>query len=125
MLGPIKSDIQYESYLERAYELMQMELEPNSNNSDELEVLSILIENYETNNFPIDPPNPIEAIYFRLDQMNLDKSALNSILGSRSRTSEILTGKRKLSLTMIRNLNTKLKIPAEILIREYDLNHAS
>jgi HTH-type transcriptional regulator / antitoxin HigA len=124
MLRPIKSDKQYEEYLERAYELMQMDLKPDSKNSDELEVLSILIENYETENFPIDPPNPIDAIFFRLDQMNLDKSDLNKILGSRSRTSEILNGKRKLSLAMIRRLNAKLKIPAEILIRDYELEHA-
>jgi HTH-type transcriptional regulator / antitoxin HigA len=123
MLRPIKSDKQYEEYLERAYELMQMDLKPDSKNSDELEVLSILIENYETGNFPIDPPNPIDAIFFRLDQMNLDKSDLNKILGSRSRTSEILSGKRKLSLAMIRKLNAKLKIPAEILIRDYELEH--
>jgi HTH-type transcriptional regulator / antitoxin HigA len=124
MLRPIKSDKQHEEYLERAYELMQMDLKPDSKNSDELEVLSILIENYETENFPIDPPNPIDAIFFRLDQMNLDKSDLNKILGSRSRTSEILNGKRKLSLAMIRRLNAKLKIPAEILIRDYELAHA-
>ncbi len=123
MLRPIKSEEQYEEYLERAYELMQKELEPNSENSDELEVLSILIENFENANFPVSPPNPIEAIFFRLDQMNMDKSELNKILGSRSRTSEILSGKRKLSLAMIRKLNARLKIPAEVLIRDYELEH--
>ncbi len=124
MLKPIKNTEQYEEYLDRAYQLMQLELEPNSEKSDELEVLSILIENYEKTEFPIEPPHPIEAILFRLDQLGMKKSELNKILGSRSRTSEILSGKRKLSLTMIRKLNEKLKIPAEILIKDYQTEYA-
>ncbi len=119
MLSPIKNNSQYEDSLQRAYNLMQLELEPNSKESDELEILSILIENYESKQFPIEAPNPIDAILFRLDQMNMKKSELKSILGSRSRISEILNKKRKLSLSMIRKLNDNLKIPAEVLIQEY------
>jgi HTH-type transcriptional regulator/antitoxin HigA len=121
MLKPIKSKSQHEEYLLKAYELMQRDLRPNSKESDELELLSILIEAYEKENFPIDAPNPIDAILFRIEQLGMTKSELNRILGSRSRTSEILSGKRKLSLAMIRKLNEKLGIPAETLIQEYDL----
>jgi HTH-type transcriptional regulator/antitoxin HigA len=121
MLKPIKSKSQHEEYLLKAYELMQRDLRPNSKESDELELLSILIEAYEKENFPIDAPNPIDAILFRIEQLGMTKSELNRILGSRSRTSEILSGKRKLSLAMIRKLNEKLGIPAETLIQEYEL----
>ncbi|MBK8503183.1 MAG: transcriptional regulator [Saprospiraceae bacterium] len=124
MLRPIKSEEQYESYLEQAYRLMQMDLKPNSKEADDLELLSILIENYEKDHYPMDPPHPIEAILFRLDQMNMNKTELTKILGSRSRTSEILSGKRKLSLGMIRKLNELLGIPAEVLIRDYKVEHA-
>ena len=119
MLRPIKTEQQYEACLERAYKLMQKDLAPNSDESDELELLSMLIEKYEKEQHPIDPPHPVEAILFRLDQMNMKRSELTEILGSRSRTSEILSGKRKLSLGMIRKLNEKLNIPAEVLIRDY------
>jgi len=105
--------------LERVYELMQKNIQPDSADSDELEVLSILIKEYENENYPVPKPNPLEAIKFRLEQMNMSESELSKILGARSRKSEILSGKRKLSLSMIRKLNEKLKIPAEILIQEY------
>ena len=121
MLKPIKTDKQHELYLARTYELMQMDIEPNSQESDELEVLSILIEAYEKTNFPIGAPTPIEAILFRLDQLGLPKSELEKLLGSRSRASEILSGKRKLSIGMIRKLNQQLGIPAQILIQDYEM----
>ncbi len=119
MLKPIKNNTQYEDALERVYELMQKALEPGSEDSDELEVLSILIKEYENERFPIPKPHPIEAIKFRLDQLGISDSELSDILGARSRKSEIMSGKRKLSLSMIRKLNEKLQIPAEVLIREY------
>lgn len=121
MLKPIKNKLQYESALERAYELMQLDLVPDSELSDELEILSILIEKYEADHFPITPPHPVEAILFRLEQLNMKKSELKNVLGYRSRVSEILSGERKLSLKMIRALNEKFQIPAEILIREYEV----
>ena len=122
MIKPIKNKKQYKEYLVEAYNLMQLKLKPNSDESDKLELLSILIEQYEKENFPIDPPHPIEAILFRLDQMNMKKSELAKILGTRSRASEILNGKRKLSLSMIRKLNIELHIPAEVLIRDYKMS---
>lgn len=119
MLKPIKNSQQYEDALARAYALMQRDIKPDSKASDELEVLSILIREYENENFPVPKPNPIEAIKFRLDQLNMSEAELSEILGYRSRKSEILSGKRKLSLTMIRKLNEVLRIPAEVLIQTY------
>ena len=119
MIKPIKSKRQYETYLQKAYALMQKDLRPNSNESDEFELLTILIEAYEKQHYDISPPHPIEAILFRLDQLGMKKSQLKEILGHRSRINEILSGKRKLSLAMIRNLNAALQIPAEVLIKEY------
>ena len=121
MLRPIKSKEEHSIYLSRAYELMQLDLSPNSIESDELEVISILIEAYEKENFPIESPNPIEAILFRIEQLGMSSSELNKLLGSRSRTSEILNRKRKLSIGMIRKLHEKLGIPAQILIKDYEL----
>jgi HTH-type transcriptional regulator / antitoxin HigA len=119
MLKPIKSDKEHEEYLDRAYSLMQKDIKPDSEESDELELISILIEAYEKNVVRIDPPNPVEAILFRLYQLGMKKTDLNRILGSRSRVSEILLGKRRLSLNMIRKLNAQLGIPAQILIKDY------
>lgn len=123
MLRVIKSNEEHEEYLERAYDLMQQDLKVDSKESDELELLSILIEDYEKKIYPIESPNPIEAIKFRLDQLGLKRSELQRILGSRSRASEVLLGKRKLSLKMIRKLRKDLGIPADILIQDYELEH--
>jgi HTH-type transcriptional regulator/antitoxin HigA len=119
MLKPIKSNQQYEDALERVYTLMQKNVKPDSKESDELEVLSILIKEYENEHYRIAKPNPIEAIKFRLEQMNMSEAQLAEILGYRSRKSEILSGKRKLNLTMIRKLTETLHIPAEVLIQAY------
>ncbi|MDP2162337.1 MAG: transcriptional regulator [Flavobacterium sp.] len=119
MLRPIKNEQQYDKSLERIYELMQKDIEPDTKESDELEVLSILIKEYENEVHPMLQPNPLEAIRFRMDQMNISETELSKILGARSRKSEILSGKRKLSLAMIRRLKEKLNIPAEVLIQAY------
>ncbi len=125
MLKPIKSKREHENYLSRAYTLMQEDLKPNSKESDELEVISILIEAYEKENHPIEAPNPIEAILFRLEQYGMNRSELSKLLGSRSRASEILKGKRKLSLSMIRKLNEQLGISAQTLIQDYEIVNGS
>lgn len=119
MLKPIKNDVQYEDALARISELMQKDLKPESKESDELEVLSILVKEYELDHYPMPKPSPLEAIKFRLEQMGISEAQLSNILGYRSRKSEILSGKRKLSLTMIRKLNEVLHIPADVLIQAY------
>ena len=88
----------------------------DSKDGDEADLLTILIEKYENENYPIDAPDPIEAIKFRMEQMNLDKKDLAAIIGYKSRVSEILGRKRSLTLKMIRNLHDKLKIPYESLM---------
>lgn len=119
MLKPIKNEQQYEDILERVYMLMQKDIKADSKESDELEILSILVKTYEDEHYAVSAPNPLEAIKFRMEQMNISEAELSRILGARSRKSEILSGKRKLSLSMIRKLTEKLKIPAEVLIQAY------
>lgn len=119
MLKVIKTEQEYEAALERAYALMQKDIKLNSKDADELDLITLLIEHYEEAHYPILPPSPIEAIKFRLEQMGKSSSELSKILGARSRQSEILSGKRKLSLTMIRKLHEVLNIPAESLIGAY------
>lgn len=119
MLNPIRTKKDYKTALDRISLLMQKELKVNSEEYNELEIISILVENYENNKFNIEKPDPVEAIKFRLEQLNMNNSDLVKIIGSKSRTSEILNRKRKLSLSMIRSLNKKLNIPASSLISEY------
>ena len=119
MLKPIKTEREYDNALAHVYELMQTDIIEGSETSDELEILSLLIKEYELMHYPIPYPNPIEAIKFRMEQMNLSENELSDLLGTRSRKSEILSGKRKLSLSMIRKLTDILHIPAEVLIQAY------
>lgn len=118
-IKPIKNEEQYNDALARVYKLMQQDIKEDSSQSDELEVLSLLIKEYEQEHYPVPTPNPIEAIKFRMEQLGMSEVQLSDILGNRSRKSEILSGKRKLSLTMIRKLHEKLSIPAEVLIKPY------
>ena len=93
------------------------EAKPGTPEHDRLEVLVTLIEAYEAKHHPIPPPDPVEAILFRLDQLDLDRKDLERSIGSRARVSEVLGRRRGLSLSMIRRLHHDLGIPAEILIR--------
>jgi len=83
---------------------------------DEAELLAVLIEKYEDEHYPIEAPDPIEAIKFRMEQMDMDNNDLAKVIGYKSRVSEIFNRKRKLSLKMIKNLHEKLKIPYESLL---------
>jgi len=86
---------------------------------DEADILGLLIEKYEEEHYPIDAPDPIEAIKFRMEQMNMDNNDLAKVIGYKSRVSEIFNRKRKLNLRMIRNLHEKMKIPYESLFSDY------
>lgn len=90
-----------------------------TDNGDELEILSILIDRYENEHFPIGMPDPIEAIRFRMEQMGMKQKDLAKVMGFKSRVSEILNRKRKLTLDMIRKLNTTLHIPTDVLVQDY------
>ncbi len=118
MLKPIKNNSQYEDALERIYDLMHKDLKPGSSESDELEILSILVEDYENKKFPVDKPDPIEAINFRIDQLGMERKELVKYFGYSSRVSEIFSRKRKLSLKMIKKLHNELGIPASSLLGE-------
>ena len=116
-IKPIKTEDDYNQALERLEVIFDAKF--NSPEGDELEVLGILINQYENENFPIGLPDPIEAIKFRMEQMGYNQTDLANIVGLKSRASEILNRKRKLSLEMIRQLNEKLHIPTDVLIQAY------
>jgi len=118
-IKPIKNEADYDKALSRIESLM--DARPDSPEGDELDVLVTLVEKYEGQHYPIDAPNPIAAIRFRMDQYDLKDKDLIPYIGQSGRVSEILGFKRKLTLTMIRNLHSGLKIPTESLIQDYEL----
>ncbi len=113
----IKTENDYNQALERLEQIF--DAKKGTQEGDELELLGILIEQYEDEKFPIDLPDPIEAIKFRMEQMGYTQNDLAKIIGFKSRASEILNRKRKLSLEMIRQLHTSLNIPTDVLIQTY------
>ncbi len=112
----IKNEKEYQEALSEIEQLM--DAAPGSSEEERLEVLSILVEKYEKENYPIDLPDPIEAIKFRMEQEGLSHKDMQKYLGSQSKVSEVLNYKRPLSLPMIRSLNEGLGIPAEVLLHE-------
>ncbi len=118
-IQPIKSRKDYRLALDELYQLMDAPLDSDDYNS--AEILSILIEKYEEEHFPIESPDPIEAIKYLMEENDLNQTQLGEIIGGRSKASLILNRKRALSITMIRSLNERLKIPFEVLMKEYPL----
>jgi HTH-type transcriptional regulator/antitoxin HigA len=114
-IKPIRGEADYERALRRVEELWNSP--EGSAECDELDILATLIEAYEREHHPIDLPDPIEAIKFRLEQKGKDSRALIGVIGQRTRVYEVMRGKRPLSLKMIRNLHEEFDIPAEVLIR--------
>jgi len=114
-IKPIKNDRDYERALLRVEALW--DAKEGSRESDELDILATLIEAYEREYYPVDPPDPVEAIKFRLEQEGKDTRALIGVIGGRTRVYEVMRGKRSLSLNMIRKLHLKFGIPANVLIR--------
>jgi HTH-type transcriptional regulator/antitoxin HigA len=115
----IKNEEQYKTYLNRMNEIFHAE--EGTPEGEELDLLALVLEKYEDEHYPIDAPDPIEAIRFMMEQMGLDDNDLGKILSSRSRASEILNRKRKLSIAHIRKLTEHLKISADVLIKDYEL----
>jgi len=113
----IKTEEDYNLALKKFEEVFQAPID--SKEGDTAELLALLIESYEEKHYPIDAPDPIEAVKFRMEQMEMTKTDLAGIIGYKSRVSEIFNGKRKLTLSMIRNLHDKLNIPYESLMAEY------
>src|ERR1700733_11252984 len=112
---PIRSKRDYDSALKEVERLWGAAT--GTRDGDRLDVLVTLIEAYEEAHYPIDPPDPIEAIKFRMEQQGLTRRDLEDIIGTRTRIAEVLSRKRGLSIAMIRRLNERLGISAEVLIR--------
>ena len=121
-IKPIKNEQDYTNSLSLIESLMSAK--PNTLEMDELEVLTTLVEAYEEKFYNIDAPDPIEAIKFRMEQEGLKQKDLVAIVGSKSRVSEVLNKKRKLTIEMIRSLHKQLHIPVESLFLDYKINCA-
>jgi HTH-type transcriptional regulator/antitoxin HigA len=114
-IKPIRTEADYEAALAEVERLWGSR--SRTPNGDRLDVLATLIDAYESAHYPIDPPDPIEAIKFRMEQQNLTRKDLEGLLGTRTRVAEVLNRRRNLSINMIRRLHDKLGISAEVLIR--------
>lgn len=121
-ITPIKTEADYSVALREIEELMNAQ--PDTPEGDRLDVLTTLVEAFEAKHYPIEEPDPIEAILHRMEALGIDRKDLEKIIGTRARISEILNRKRPLTISMIRRISEKLKISANVLIRPYRL-HAS
>ncbi|MDF1878436.1 DNA-binding protein [Sulfurimonas sp. SAG-AH-194-C20] len=117
LLKPIKDELNYDNALARVDELMELNPELGTKESDELEVLVLLVEKYEEQEWAISEPDPIEAIKVRMQQMHLKQKDLIPYIGNKSKVSEVLNRKVGLSLTMIANIASGLHLPLESLIQ--------
>lgn len=120
---PIRSEADYEAAMAEVERLWGAK--SGTPRGDRLDVLATLIDAWESEHHPMDPPDPIEAIKFRMEQQNLTRKDLDGILGSRTRVAEVLNRRRGLSINMIRRLHKELGIPAEVLIRSSRLKRAA
>jgi HTH-type transcriptional regulator / antitoxin HigA len=116
-IKPIKTKKDYQAAISRLDVIF--DAKPGTTEGDELDILSLLIDKYEEEHFPVGFPDPVEAIKFRMEQMGYTQSDLAKVVGLKSRTSEILNRKRKLSIDMIRKIHESLSIPADVLIQDY------
>jgi HTH-type transcriptional regulator / antitoxin HigA len=114
-LKPIRTATDYEEALVEVERLWGAE--SGTSTGDRLDVLATLIDAYEAEHFPMDPPDPVEAIKFRMEQQGLSRKDLEPLIGTRTRVAEVLNRKRSLSIAMIRRLHESLGISAEVLIR--------
>lgn len=118
-LKPIKTDSDYQDALNRLVVIFDAPV--GTAESDEADILGMIIDEFEKKHYPIEAPDPIEAIKIRMEEMHLKQSDLINEIGGKNRVSEILNRKRKLTLEMIRNLTTRLNLSPEILISDYQL----
>jgi len=118
-IKPIRTDVDYQEALVRMEQIF--DADPNTEEGDEAELLMMLIDSYENIFYPITAPDPIEAIKIRMEEMNLKQKDLVGIIGAKSKVSEILNRKRKLTIEMIRKLNNTLNLPISLLINDYQL----
>lgn len=119
-IRPIRNEEDYQEALERLEVIFDSD--PDTPDGQEAEILCLLIERYEEEHFPIETPDPIEAIKIRMEEMGLKQKDLIGVIGGKSRVSETLNKRKLLTLEMVRNLERFLNIPASILVGEYELN---
>lgn len=115
-IQPIRSEADYKEALREVSKYFDNEPEPGTEDGDRFEIMVTLVEAYEAKHYPMDPPDPIEAIKFRMEQAGLTPKDLIPSIGQRNRVHEVLNGTRALTIKMIRNLHRNLGIPAESLI---------
>jgi len=118
-ISPIKTENDYEKALERLNEIF--DAKTGTKESDEADILGLLVDEYEKKNYPIEAPDPIEAIKIRMEELHLKQVNIVREFGGKSRVSEMLNRKRKLTLEMIRYLTARLNLSANILIKDYKL----
>jgi HTH-type transcriptional regulator/antitoxin HigA len=118
-IRPIKSEADYRLALKRLEEIFDAPV--GAPESDEADILGILIDEYEKKHYPIEAPDPIEAIKIRMEELQLKQIDLVDVIGSKSRVSEVLNRKRKLTIDMIRNLTKRLNLSPDLLITDYKL----
>ena len=116
----IKTEEDYKLTLSRLEVIFDAQI--GTPESDEADVLALLVDEYEKQHYPIEAPDPIEAIKIRMEEMQLKQADLIAEIGGKSRVSEILNKKRKLTVEMIRNLAVRLNLSAGLLVRDYQLN---
>lgn len=119
-LKPIKTETDYQNALKRLELVFDAPM--GTSESDEADILGLMVDEYEKKHYPITAPDPIEAIKIRMEEMHLKQIDLVSEIGGKSRVSEILNRKRKLTVEMIRNLTTRLNLSSELLISDYQLS---
>jgi HTH-type transcriptional regulator / antitoxin HigA len=118
-IKPIRTEKDYEAALARIEQIF--DAEPGSPDGDELEILASLVEIYEKKHYPIELPDPIEAIKIRMEDLGLERKDLETAIGSKGRVSEVLNRKRPLTLPMVQRLSKRLGLPTEVLAQPYPL----
>lgn len=118
-LTPIRSQADYQTALKRLNDIFDSPA--GTPESDEADILGLMVDEYEKKQFPIEAPDPIEAIKIRMEEMNLRQADLSQEVGGKNRVSEILNRKRRLTLEMIRNLTARLNLSPGLLIKDYEL----
>jgi HTH-type transcriptional regulator/antitoxin HigA len=118
-IRPIKNETDYRNALDRLEVIFDAPIDTKE--GDEAEILSLMIENYENEHYPVESPDPIEAIKIRMEELNMRQKDLVGVIGGKSRVSEILNRKKKLTVEMIRELERKLQISASVLVNNYQL----
>jgi HTH-type transcriptional regulator / antitoxin HigA len=118
-IKPIKTELDYRQALKRLEKIFDAKI--GTSESDEADILGLMVDDYEKKHYPIEAPDPIEAIKIRMEEMKLKQVDLVNDIGGKNRVSEVLNRKRKLTVDMIRKLTNKLNLSAELLISDYQL----